>query len=148
MLPPRTAGPSKLAHSRCSANSGACARRRAGAHPIATQVNACNCIVHTDLDLPLSRRRRCPRRRLVTARASRCYPPSPIHTPVVSHLCLSSFHSPRGGRLPLASTGHPAQPLSCCLTCQRPPGGHTPWAGHSRPCAPGSNHSDLGAVCK
>lgn len=118
---------------------GACARRRAGASPQdPLQANACNSSLHPDLSSVASSS--CASSS-ITARASRCYTPSLVHTPTVSHLCLSSFHRPQGRRLPLAKHWAPAQPLFCCLTC--PEAARRTYI-HVH--AQGSNHSDLGAV--
>lgn len=109
ILPPRTAGLSKLAHSPraalgCLRKAASCRRAFSKTHSQVTQVDAGNSSVHTDL--PLSHR--C--RRRVVASSRRCRrrpsaqrkPPVAIlllvlshsHACVVSHLCLSSSPSP------------------------------------------------------
>jgi hypothetical protein len=91
MPPPRTAAPSELAHSPHDVlgclRKASC--RRAPPHdPFAgNTANAGNSSVHTDLDLPSVASSSSSASSQLEL-SSRCYPPF-IHTPVVSHLCLS-----------------------------------------------------------
>jgi hypothetical protein len=105
-------------------------------------VNACSCmqLQRASRSLPLSRRRRRPRRPpLQLELPVATY--TPTHLPMVSHLCLSSFHSPprqtvasrkalgtRSASLLLPDVPEAAQRTTIHVQAQ------------------GSNHSDLGAV--